>query len=151
MALEQTKRAFDLLDLSGYKIHHIEWIDPCSGESIEEYAKRLSGQLSKEKPILIGLSFGGMIAVEIGKQLETEKIILISSAKLKKDIPSNLLTRSFKLQTLIPDHFLKKPNEILYWLFGVKSKTEKAILRSIIEDTDTKFLRWAIDKIVLGK
>lgn len=100
------KRVFNFLDLRRYKIHHIEWIDPATHESIERYAKRISTQIVKEKPILIGISFGGMIAVEIGKQIETEKIILISSARSKKDLPSNFLARKLKLHTLIPARFL---------------------------------------------
>lgn len=142
------KRVFNFLDLSLYKIHHVEWIDPDTHESIEKYAERISTQIVKEKPILIGISFGGMIAVEIGKQIETEKIILISSARSKKDLPSNFLARKLKLHNLIPARFLKKPNAILFWFFGVESKTEKKLLRSIIEDTDEKFLKWAIGKIV---
>ncbi len=96
------KRVFDFLDLSRYKTNHIEWIDPHSGESIELYAKRLAVQIGKEKPILIGVSFGGMIAIEIGKQMETEQIIIISSAKTKSGLPSSYLVRKLKLHTLIP-------------------------------------------------
>jgi len=142
------KRVFNFLNLSLYIVHYIEWIDPGTHESIEEYAKKISMQIDIEKPILVGISFGGMIAVEIGKQIETEKIILISSARSKKDLPPNFLARKLKLHTLIPARILKKSNAILFWFFSVKSKTEKKLLRSIIKDTDEKFLKWAIDKIV---
>ena len=75
------KRVFDFLDLPGFKIHHIEWVEPGDHETVENYAKRLLNQIRTVKPILIGLSFGGLIAIEIGKLMETEKIILISSAR----------------------------------------------------------------------
>lgn len=142
------KRVFDFLDLSGYKTHHIEWIDPHHNESIEGYAKRLSTQIQKTRPVLIGISFGGMIAIEIGKQMETEKIIIISSAETKRDIPSWYLLRKLKLHRLIPSSFLKRPTAPLLWFFGVESKQEKKLLRSIIKDTDKHFLKWAINKIV---
>ncbi|MBA4057543.1 MAG: alpha/beta hydrolase [Marivirga sp.] len=142
------KRVFDFLDLSEYKTHHIQWVDPHHKESIESYASRLSSQITKDRPILIGVSFGGLIAIEIGKQIKTEKVIIISSAKSKKDIPSGYLARKLKLHTLIPSRFLKKPTDLLFWFFGVESKKEKILLQSIIKDTDERFLSWAIDKIV---
>jgi len=142
------KRVFNYLNLSGYNANHIQWIDPHPKESIESYAKRLSTQVNKPNPVLVGISFGGMIAIEIAKQIETEKVIIISSAKSKSDVPSGYLTRTLKLHTLIPSRFLKKPNELLFWFFGVESVKEKIMLQSIIMDTDENFLKWAIDKIV---
>ena len=141
-------RVFDFLDLSNYNIHFIEWIDPHENEPIEAYARRLKVNIKKENPILLGISFGGMMAIEIGKQIRAEKIIIISSAKTRRSIPANFISRKLKLHTLLPARFLLKPNVILYWLFGIKSKDERALLRSILRDTDEKFFCWAVDKIM---
>ena len=59
------KRVYEYLDLSAYKVNHVDWIDPLPNESIEEYAGRLSGKIGKNNPILAGVSFGGMVAIEI--------------------------------------------------------------------------------------
>lgn len=141
-------RVFDFLDLSNYNIHFIKWIDPRENEPIEAYARRLKVNIKKENPILLGISFGGMMAIEIGKQIRAEKIIIISSAKTRRSIPANFISRKLKLHTLLPARFLLKPNEILYWLFGIKSKDERALLRSILRDTDETFFCWAVDKIM---
>lgn len=81
------KRVFDFIDLSGFKTNHVDWVAPIDNESIENYAKRLLRQIKTKRPIIIGVSFGGMVTVEIAKQIETEKVILISSAKTRLDIP----------------------------------------------------------------
>jgi hypothetical protein len=57
------RRIFQKLDLSGYIVHYIEWIPPLGDESIEHYASRISNQIKEPNPVLIGLSFGGMMAV----------------------------------------------------------------------------------------
>lgn len=57
------KRVFNYLDFSKYNTTFIDWINPFENESIEDYAKRLTSQITSEKPILIGLSFGGIMAV----------------------------------------------------------------------------------------
>jgi pimeloyl-ACP methyl ester carboxylesterase len=142
------QRAFKALDLSGYKTTFIKWTSPGVNESIEDYAKRLTSQIKSEKPILIGLSFGGMMTLEVAKFIDTEKIILISSAKSRKEIPFYFkLSGTLHLYKLMPSSFLNKPNFIVHWFFGTKTKSERILLNDIIKDTDPVFLKWAIGRI----
>ena len=142
------KRVFDFLDLGDYSIHHITWIIPLPKESMAEYATRLLPQITSHKPVLIGVSFGGMIALEIAKLISAEKVILISSAKSPNAIPSYFkLIPKLRLEKWMRPASLKKPNEIFFWLFGVTSKDHKALLASIMKETDEIFLTWAIDAV----
>jgi pimeloyl-ACP methyl ester carboxylesterase len=142
------KRVFDFIDLSGFKINHVEWIDPRDNESIESYSKRLLKQIKTARPILIGVSFGGMISIEIAKLIETEKVIIISSAATKFDIPVYLrIAGQLGLNKLIPTRLLKTVNSFTFWFFGATTKKEKDLLRTIISETDNKFLKWAANKI----
>jgi esterase/lipase len=146
------KRVFDFLDLTGYSVHFIEWIPPIKSESIELYASRILPQIKTSKPILIGVSFGGIMAMEIGKLIETDKIILISSARTKRNIPLYYkITGILAFHKVIPATFLRTVNKITYWFFGVANENEKKLLKTIIEETDISFLRWAIEKIVKWK
>lgn len=146
------KRVFDFLNLKRYNTQCIEWIKPYEDENIEAYAQRLLVQIESKKPILIGVSFGGIMAMEIGKLIKTEKIILISSIETNEDLP--LRTKwfgFFKLNKLIPATLLNEVNDGLYWAFGVEKKEEKKILKSIIEDSDPDFLKWGINEVVNWK
>ncbi|WP_221394889.1 hypothetical protein [Dyadobacter sp. NIV53] len=78
------ERVFQRLDFSESSAIFIKWIIPLNNETIEHYATRLLDQIHTTQPVLIGLSFGGIMAVEVAKQIDTEKIILIASAKIKK-------------------------------------------------------------------
>ena len=143
------KRVFNYLDFSKYNTTFIDWITPFEKETIEAYAKRLTAQITSEKPILIGLSFGGIIAVELGKIIETEKIILIASAKNKTEIPFYYrFAGLLKLHKLIPTKLMKKSNFFSFWLFGITNEDNKKLLTAILKDTNENFLKWAIDKIV---
>lgn len=142
-------RVLQDLDFAGYEVTFIEWIKPFENESIEDYALRLMVQIRVEKPVLIGLSFGGIMAIEVGKLIQTEQIILIASAKTKHEIPFYYrFAGSLKLNKLLPVNLLKQPNFISDWFFGVKSKKDKDLLACILHDTKADFLKWAIDKIV---
>jgi pimeloyl-ACP methyl ester carboxylesterase len=139
------RRVFEFLDLSGYNLNYINWITPQPNESIEHYAQQLLQQIPVKKPILIGVSFGGMMAVEIGKLIETEKIILISSAKTRSELPWYFkLGGKLKLNKLFP---ASPPSFLLFYAFGAKGKYEEELLMNIVRETDPTFLNWALAKI----
>ena len=79
-------KEFFNVDFSGFSTTFVKWIVPQDKETIEQYATRLLDQITTTKPTLIGLSFGGIIAVEVAKQIDTEKVILIASAKTKNEV-----------------------------------------------------------------
>jgi pimeloyl-ACP methyl ester carboxylesterase len=143
------KRVFDFLDLHGFKLIHIDWIKPLEDEKIESYARRLLNQIKSSRPTLIGVSFGGMIAIEIAKLVETNRVILVSSATTKADIPVRYrLAGNLWMNKLIPSPLYRKANFVVYWLFGVKKKKEKELLKAIMDDADNDFVDWATNKIV---
>lgn len=142
------ERVFQLLDFSDFKTTFIKWIIPYNKETIEGYTTRLLDQIKTTKPIIIGLSFGGLIAVEIAKQIETEKVILIASAKTKKEIPFYFrFAGKLRLHKLVPIRLLKSSNFITNWFFGASSTFDKQLLKQILIDTNPIFLKWAIDKV----
>ncbi len=146
------ERVFQKLDFSGFDVTYIQWITPYANERIENYAQRLTSQIKTHKPILIGLSFGGMMATEVAKLIEVEQTILISSAKNRLEIPFYFrLVGTLKLHRLIPIQVFKSHNIFTNWLFGINRQEEEELLKRIILDTDKTFLAWAIDKIVTWK
>ena len=143
------KRVFDFLDLHGFKLIHIDWIKPLEDEKIESYAHRLLLQIKTSRPTMIGVSFGGIIAIEIAKQIEINKLILISSVKTKADIPFRYrLAGNLWMNKLIPAPLYRKANFVVYWLFGIRKKTEKELLKTIMDDADNDFVDWATNEIV---
>ena len=144
------KRVFDFLDLSDFQIHHVVWIKPIVGESMGEYARRLLPQITEANPVLIGISFGGMMAVEISKLIPVEKVIQISSAQTTEAIPVYFrVLAKLNVQKLMPSQALKRPNAMVYWLFGVSTKADRRLLATIMQDTDENFFMWAIGTIIL--
>lgn len=146
------KRVFQKMNFSAYNATFVEWILPDKKEDIESYAPKLIRQIKHDNPILIGLSFGGIIATEVAKLISVEKIILIASAKTKHEIPIYFrFAGKLRLHKLIPTKLLKIPNLLSFWFFGAENIEEKKILSEILKDTDENFLKWAIDAIVHWK
>ncbi|GHM99522.1 hypothetical protein WSM22_10120 [Cytophagales bacterium WSM2-2] len=146
------ERVFKSIDFANSNVNYVKWITPNHNESIEGYSIRLLEQIPAKNPILIGLSFGGMMAMEIAKHIPIKKIILISSAKTKREIPFYFRWIGFlRLHKLVPTPVLKKSNIVTRWFFGAKTIDGRKILREILRETDSAFLKWAIDKIVNWK
>lgn len=145
------ERAFEKLHLpEEWNINHIKWIDPLANESLEHYAKRLSEQIDRSSPYsLVGLSFGGIIAVEMAKWLQPRKTIVLSSFTTQSELPVKYkIAGKFQLHKMIPSYFYKNPTSLTYWSFGVTKSSDKRLLKMIIEDTPDDFLKWAIDRIL---
>lgn len=142
------ERAFQKLDFSGYEAHFIKWLTPYKNESIEAYAFRLVDQIQCRFPVLIGLSFGGLIAIEIAKKIPTEKVILIASAKTRNEVPFYFrLAGNLRLLRILPVRFMMRSNFITNWMFGTENDYEKKFLKQILNDTDPGFFKWAIEQV----
>lgn len=140
---------FKFLKLGNYQQVHVKWLPTNEGESLQDYAGRLIEQIHTQNPIIVGLSFGGIVAIEIAKRLPAAKIVLLSSITNRNEIPWYFrLAGLLRLHKLVPANLLKHANFITYWFFGVRTPEEKKLLAEIFERTDPKFLKWAIDKIV---
>ena len=135
------ERVFQYLELS-QKIEPIRWIKPKDGETIQSYARRLADQIKDDEFILIAVSFGGLVAVELNKILKPKLTILISSADTKDDLRTIYrLIGQTNVIKFIPSQLLNPPRTLMYWLFGAKNKK---LLCEILDDTDLGFTKWAI-------
>ena len=86
-----------------FRIHLLEWFLPEPGMDLQEYARRMSMQVREANPVLIGVSFGGMLVQEMTRFLETRKVIIISSVKCRREMPRRLLVARYtKLHKLLP-------------------------------------------------
>jgi pimeloyl-ACP methyl ester carboxylesterase len=145
-------RAFQKIELEGFHKQFIVWETPFENERLTAYTQRLLKQITTDNPILIGLSFGGIVATEVAKLIPVEQVILISSVATRSELPFYFRHAGFVgLHRLIPFLQLVKLHQLNCWLFGVKSESDKMILKAIIADTHPDFLLWAIDKIVRWK
>ncbi len=139
------ERIFRKLNLQGYELKFIQWIPPFPNETIQDYSIRLSAQINTSDPIIIGFSLGAIIAVEISHYLKAEKTIIISGIKSYKQMPVLYkIAGILKIDKLIPSCFYKHSTFIAKLFFATGSKNDQSLIGSIINHTDTNFLKWAI-------
>lgn len=146
------KRAFQFLDLSFCNPIFVEWIRPHKDETIGCYATRLREQIMDEEPVIVGLSFGGMVAIEIARQYPIKKLILLSSAKTEKEIPYYLrCMRYLPLHKAFPTSVLRTANQFAHRLMRIHQREDKIIVTKMLHDADDRFISWAINQIIHWK
>ena len=146
------ERVFSKFKFSGHMIHFIKWIIPEKNESIEVYAKKLITQIKHDHPVLIGLSFGGMMCIEMSKYIATDIIIIISSIKSSSEMPLWMrLSAKLKLNRLLPMRSFWFIEPVENYNLGVTTKEEKAMAHEFRKNVDPKYLNWAIDKALNWK
>ena len=121
-------------------------------ESLQGYALRLKEQIKEPGAVIVGVSFGGMLATEIAKTDPTSKVIIVSSNKIKDEFPKIFLTGKYlPVYKWLPSILLKKGTIIRSKFFSPKGEKQKKIFQQILSDTDTKFTKWAIYSILHWK
>lgn len=150
--LGSDERAFRALELGGIEPIHLNWIEPLKNESIEAYAKRMADRITLPDPVIVGLSFGGMMAIEIAKLIPVKKLILISSAKGRKELPPYFaLCRYIPFHKLLPLRAMSSHPKAMFFIFGARNEDQKKHLKDVINNQVKGFNAWAIDRIVKWK
>jgi len=135
-----------------YEVHLMKWIEPILNESIESYAIRLSKDIIHHKPVLIGVSFGGLIVQEISKLLDVDKLIIISSVKSNTELPLYMKSAKFlKLYNYFPLKLFDEIFNISKFLKINKIYKKIDLVDKYLSVRDEKYLKWAIREILNWK
>lgn len=146
-------KIFQNLDLQGYDVVHIKWPKHSRKESIQAYVKKLLPQIKKDtRPILIGMSFGGIVATELAKLIKPEKTILISTIKTYHERPFKIMfMNSVKFHRLIPGKLVINLRFWLKLVLGQLSRHDYQLIEEMIQEVDIDFNEWAVDQVIHWK
>lgn len=146
------EKAFAKLHIRGFELKFIHWLMPQENETLEHYAGRMRKEIKEENPVLMGLSFGGMVCTEIAKQIPVKKIILISSVKSSKELPTWMKTvAALRLHKIIPLKSTKITEPLQNRFLGVTSDEDKAVAANYRRGVDIVYINWAVNQALNWK
>ncbi len=132
-----------------YRVHILEWLIPEKNESLKAYAERMARRIQEKNPILIGVSFGGVVAQEMSDFLELKKLIIISSVKSRDELPRRMklasLTKAYKL---IPTGLVLSADDLTKYSIGPKTKKRLSLYQEYLHVRDKQYLDWALEKMI---
>ncbi len=149
------ERVFARLSLNGLNVVHLPWIEPRKGEALSTYAQRMLAPYISSgdpAPVIVGLSFGGIIAVEIAKLIPVKKVIIISSIKHHRERPFYMsLLRWIPVYFLFSYEFYQQTIGIWGRIFGIHSKAEEKIFLQMFARMSNYYVAWATNRVLTWK
>ena len=149
--LAASSMVFENINLKdhNYCLHRIDWIQPKKNELIKDYCFRLSKKIKHKNPILLGVSFGGIIVQELDKLINARKVIIVSSVKSNEEYPLVFkIARDYELNKALPfgmfDNFIK---------FSLKLNINKLYKRidlaeRYLTERNEDYLEWAVKTLL---
>ncbi|MEO6550145.1 MAG: alpha/beta hydrolase [Ferruginibacter sp.] len=143
------ERAFSRLRVEGYTLICLPWLTPERNETLAGYALRMSKGITEENPVLMGLSFGGMMSIEIAKLLQVQKVILISSIKSRSQLPRWMKTAGvLQLNRIFPMRSYKITEPIQNRFIGISQPDEIEMVRAYRKNAPPVYMDWAINEVL---
>lgn len=140
------EKLFRKLDLSGYEVIGLSWLEPSNSDTLTTYAAKLINAFRIEAgSIVIGVSLGGMLAVEIDKQVKLKHCIIISSIKTIAEAPGYFkFFKAFPVYKLIPAKWLISLGFLAKPLFYSKIGADSYLFNLMLQNTSPVFMKWAM-------
>jgi pimeloyl-ACP methyl ester carboxylesterase len=132
-----------------FECHYLTWLLPEMNEPIADYARRLTIGM-KENPVLIGVSFGGLIVQEMAKVVKARKVIIISSVRCNAEYPRRMrFAKSTHAYHIFPTRLMQHMGSLAKMFTSNNAVTRKLNLYDkFMSVRDKKYLDWAFKTII---
>ncbi len=133
-----------------FEVHLLDWELPIGDESLADYAKRMAQKITQPNPVLIGVSFGGILVQEMAAFLNPLKVIIISSVKTNVEFPRRMkIAKTTKAYKLIPTSIFSNIEKLGAFSFGKSIAQRLKLYERYLSVRDVLYLDWAIERVVL--
>lgn len=151
--LAASPKIFENIELpkDRFDVFFLEWCLPFDNEPLKDYAKRIALNIKHENPILIGVSFGGVLVQEMAEIIKVRKVIIISSVKCNAEFPRRMrfakMTRAYRI---FPTSLMQRVDWLAKIAVGNNMITKRLNLyEKFLSVRDKKYLDWAFKSIIL--
>ena len=156
--LGSDERIFSRLNWGAANVRYLPWLPPHPGELLTAYAARMSNRITEKDAVLLGVSFGGMLSIEIAKLITVQKVILIASVATYHEIPGWMkASGKLHLDAIIPGKRLhamrplKLFEPVENYFLGAETEEEKKLAHEYRKHVDPVYLKWSIHQILNWK
>ncbi len=132
-----------------FALHKLEWFPPEKGTTLSEYANQMCKKITHENPVLLGVSFGGMLVQEMSRYIATSKIIVVSCVKKQTELPKKMLFAKYtKVHKLLPTGLVNNVELLAKYAFGETVTKRLKLYEQYLSIRDKYYIDWAIDNII---
>ena len=146
-------RIFKYFKFDNFDTVNIKYIIPDRHETMQTYAHKLATQIDTSSEYsIIGVSLGGMLAVEMSEFLNPKKVIIISSAKNRTELPFRYkFMRYFPINKIFGGFFIKTMAPIAQKIVEPDSKNNRETFKAMLKSKNKKFMKRSVNMIINWK
>lgn len=144
-------RLYNNIDISpAHDVIPVDWIEPNKTDTLSNFAQKLIYQYNiTNNSIVIGTSLGGMIAIEIAKQISLKKTIIISSIKTVNEAPGYFsLFRNVPVYKLFSGKALASLGFLMKPVFGNITGNDAWLFKDMLYKSSPEFIKWALGAVL---
>ncbi|PIF01307.1 MAG: alpha/beta hydrolase [Maribacter sp.] len=135
-----------------FETHKLDWFVPEKDMSLASYAAEMVKDIEHGHPVLVGVSFGGILVQEMAKLIDTKKIIVVSSVKRTEELPKKMLFAKYtKVHKLLPTGLVGNVELLAKYAFGEVVQKRLDLYEKYLSIRDKQYIDWSIDQIVNWK
>jgi len=133
-----------------YEFHYLEWLKPLAlEETIANYAMRMCNEIKHNNPILVGVSFGGIMVQEMSKFMDAQKVIIISSVKSQNELPKRFkIAAKSKIYKLFPTRIITNFENYAKYFVGKALERKTKLYKKYLSVRGKKYLKWSIHNTI---
>ncbi|MBC7000770.1 alpha/beta hydrolase [Cytophaga sp. FL35] len=132
-----------------FKLHLLEWFVPNKNMSLEAYAKKMNEQIIHQNPVLLGVSFGGMLVQEMARFQPVKKVVVVSSVKSSQELPRRMRWAKYTgAHKILPTGLVNNVELMAKYAFGEKVNERLKLYEEYLSVRDKNYIDWSLDKIV---
>jgi len=133
-----------------FEMIFLEWQIPFDNESLPDYAKRIAEKVTQPNPVLVGVSFGGILVQEMAQFLHPKKVIIISSVRSNTQFPRRMkVTKMLRAYKLIPTDVVNKIERLAKLSSSAMIKQRMKLYEKFLSVRDDRYFQWAIRNVIL--
>lgn len=135
-----------------FEQHLLSWYVPDKNMTLAAYAEKMCGNVKHINPILVGVSFGGMLVQEMARHIKARKVIVVSSVKHESELPKRMLFAKYtKIHKLLPTGLVNNVELLAKYAFGETVTKRLELYEQYLSIRDKYYIDWSIDQIVNWK
>lgn len=145
------RRLFDSLTIdNNYKVKVVEYGTPSKELNMQLFAKEISKQIdTTEDYILIGVSMGGMLCVELSEILNPTKTIIISSAKNNTELPKRYrFQKNIPVYKIVPGSVIKIGAKTLQPIVEPDRNNNEETFKSMLSSKSSTYMSRTVSLII---
>jgi pimeloyl-ACP methyl ester carboxylesterase len=124
-----------------------EWLEPLPRETLPAFAVRMAARAEHGGPLVLGgVSFGGMVALEMARVLRPAAVVLVASCRSGTAVRGHMRALGKAWSRVPPGLIRGSPAlaPLVAWGFGAHTPAARALIRHFLETRSPAFVQWGL-------